>query len=215
VCRIGDFGAFSASDAWLYKVNHKSPLVGAEQYRFHSGDQVLWYFADFATGRNTGDELELRTPARVRPNRPFSVRAVAYDADGNAKAAPGVVISGDAKAVTDATGTATVKASRQGSFRLRGKRGNDIPAAPTATCVNANLDRCPAARGERIFGTSPPDTIVGTAGAADVISGRGGDDRIDVSRGGADSVSCGAGNDYVRASRNDRVARDCERVVHV
>jgi len=213
-CRIGEFGAFTASDAWLYKVNHKSPSVGGDQYPLARGDQVLWYFADFASGANSGDELELRTPARVRPNQPFAVRAVAYDWEGTARPAGGVVIGGDAHAVTGADGLATVKASREGAFRLRARRGDDVPAAPTFTCVNASLDRCPAVRGERIFGTARADVIAGTRGA-DVIRARGGDDRVDVAGGGPDAVACGAGRDRVRASRNDRVASDCERVVRV
>jgi Ca2+-binding RTX toxin-like protein len=212
VCRIGAFGAFSASDAWLYKVNHKAPPVGGDQYPLSRGDQVLWYFASFPSGPNTGDELELRTPARVRPHQPFAVRAVAYDWDGNAKPAAGVQLSGSASAGTDATGAATVTASRPGTFRLRGRRANDIPAAPALTCVNANLARCPAVRGERIFGTSSPDAIPGTRGADTVLAGSG-DDRVFVRSASVDAVSCGAGNDFVRAGPNDQVAPDCERVV--
>ena len=221
VCRIGAFGAFG-SQAWLYKVDHRvildeegqPPKAAPNQYPLERGDEVLWYFADFGSGRNTGDELALRTPARVRPNRPFAVRAVAYDWEGNATPAKDVAISGDATAVTDANGWATVKAPREGRFRLRARRGNDIPAAPTRTCVDANLDRCPAVRGEQIFGTGRGDAIPGTAGADTVIA-RGGDDRVYVGRGGPDAVSCGGGIDSVRASGNDRVARDCERVVRV
>jgi Ca2+-binding RTX toxin-like protein len=214
VCRIGAYGAFTANEAWLYKVNHKAPSAGGDQYRLRRGDRVLWYFANFATGQSTGDELELRTPARVRPNQRFGVRAFAYDWEGNAKPAAGVALSGDATAVTDANGWTAVKATRRGDFGLRGRRGNDIPAAPTHTCVNANLDRCPAVRGERIFGTAGADSITGTPGA-DAISGGGGNDRVDVGRGGPDVVSCGTGFDSVRASGNDRVARNCERVARV
>jgi hypothetical protein len=214
VCRIGAYGAFSANDAWLYKVDHRSPDVGGDQYHLHRGDQVVWYFANFASGENTGDELELRTPARVRPNQPFGVRAIAYDFQGNARPAAGARLEGDASAVTNANGWARVEATRQGSFRLRARRGNDVPSAPALTCVNVTLARCPAVRGERIFGTAGPDPILGTSGA-DVIAAGGGDDRVDVSGGGPDAVSCGAGFDRVRAGRNDRVGRDCERVVRV
>jgi len=214
VCRVGQYGAFTLNDAWLYKINHGFAQVGGDQQGLRRGDEVLWYFANFATGQNTGDELELQTPARVRPNQAFGVRAVAYDGEGSATPAAGVRISGGATAVTNANGWAKVKAPRQGTFRLRAARGNDIPAEWTRTCVSANLARCPSTRGERIFGTAGADSIPGTAGA-DAVSARGGADRIYVGGGGADVVSCGPGSDLVRAGGNDRVARDCERVVRV
>jgi Domain of unknown function (DUF4430) len=209
VCRIGDSGAFSPSEAWLYKVNHVSPDVGGDQYRLRRGDEVLWYFADFATGKNTGDELELRAPARVRPNQPFTVTALAYDFAGNVSPA-GARIGGDVQAVTSASGRTSVTAERAGSITLRAKRGRDVPSAPIRVCVNADLDRCPARRGEVIVGANAADAVGGTLGD-DRVSVRAGADLVDVRGGGRDAVDCGAGADRVRADRIDRVGANCER----
>lgn len=211
VCRIGDRGAFNPNEAWLYKVNHASPSVGGEQYALRRGDQVLWYFADFATGKNTGDELRLATPARVRPGEPFTVKAIAYDYSGTARPAEGATITGGASATTGSDGTATVVASSKGTLTLRTRRGNDVPAAPEKICVNQVLERCPSRRGERIIGRAVADVIVATRGADSVIA-RGGDDRIDVRGGERDTVSCGGGWDRVQAGWRDRVASDCERL---
>jgi hypothetical protein len=209
VCRIGDFGAFSTSQAWLYKVNHVAPSVGGDQRRLARGDRVLWYFADFATGRNTGDELELRAPARVRPNEPFRVRALAYDFGGSVRAAGGAQVGGT---TTGPDGRTTLTATRQGTLSLRVKRGNDIAGAPVRICVNARLDRCPPRRGELIVGTDRPDVIAGTRGADRVLA-RGAADRVDVAGGGPDVVDCGPGTDRVRLGDGDRAASSCEQVV--
>jgi hypothetical protein len=133
VCRIGDAGAFSPSEAWLYKVNHVSHSVGADQYRLRPGDEVLWYFADFTKcpQENACDELVLRAPARVRPNEPFTVTVLAYDFAGNASRAAAAKIGGDLQAHAGANGRATLTAPRQGSITLRAKRGNDVPSAPS------------------------------------------------------------------------------------
>jgi hypothetical protein len=210
VCRIGDAGAFNSSQAWLYRVNHKEAQVGGDQYRLARGDQVLWYFADFATGANTGKELGLRAPARVQPGAPFTVTAFEYDAEGVRSRAAGVTISGGSGAVTGPDGTARVSFGREGTKRLRAARGNDIASAPTAVCVNRSLSRCPEQRTEFIVGTGSPESIVGT-GAPDAVYARAGNDQIDVRNGGADGVVCGPGNDNVLAGSTDRLARDCER----
>jgi hypothetical protein len=46
VDRIGRRAA-RGSSGWVYKVNHASPPVGADQYRLQRGDSVLWYWATF------------------------------------------------------------------------------------------------------------------------------------------------------------------------
>ena len=78
-----------------------------------------------------------------------------------------------------------------GNDRIRGDAGND-----------------------QLAGGSGSDTMSGGSGR-DRLYGGSGRDRIDLTDGARDRVSCGAGRDTVRADRNDRVARDCERVVRV
>jgi len=213
VCRIGDVGAFDANQAWLYKVNHRAAQVGGDQFKLERRDEVLWYFANFANGRNTGDELDLTAPGRARPRAPFTVTAVAYDAEGRARPAAKARISGgDAPAVTGADGKARVRVSREGTATLRATRGTkDIPAPPARVCVNDALAQCPARPLEGIVGTNAADAILGFP-SGDFVRARAGNDRIDVRGGGADFVGCGPGTDTVLGDRSDRVAGDCERV---
>lgn len=220
VCQIGDFKGF-ANRAWLYRVNHASPPVGADQRRVSRGDDVLWYYANFSTGKNTGDELELRgVPVAARPGQSFQVRAFAYDSNGNAGSAANVRVTG-ASARTAANGTTTVTArSTPGTMRVRVRRGSDVASAPLEVCVEQNLNRCPDRRGERFVGTARADEIRGTAGpdvitprgGRDVVKARGGDDFVNVRGGGRDRVNCGAGRDTVRADGEDRIAANCEVV---
>lgn len=221
VCRIGEFAGFG-SRAWLYKVNHESPSVGGDQLRVGRDDDVLWYYANFDSGANTGDELELRrVPVHANPGETFQVRAVSYDANGNASPAAGVQVSGGGLAApTDADGQTTVSAGGPGTRTLRGERGNDVPTAPVEVCVNADRSSCPSRRGEEFIGTGRDDRIKGTrgddriraAGGRDVVTSGRGDDRINVRGGGRDRVNCGRGQDVVRADRNDVVKGNCERV---
>jgi len=213
VCRIGDESAFNSNEAWLYRVNHAAAQVGGDQYELKRRDEVLWHFADFASGQNTGDELDLSAPGRARPGVPFTVTALAYDSEGRPDPAEGVRVSGgSAPALTDSEGKARV--SLGDDAYLRGSRGNDIPTAPTRVCVDNVLSRCPARPLERIVGTGVTDTILGLP-SDDLVEGRGGNDRIDVRGGGVDRVRCGAGTDTVlndaAPGTVDKVSGDCER----
>jgi hypothetical protein len=51
VDQIGRY-AGAASSGWVFKVDDKSPPVGADKVQLADGDHVLWYFADF--GPNGG-----------------------------------------------------------------------------------------------------------------------------------------------------------------
>lgn len=223
VCRIGDFVGFD-NTAWLYKVDHAFASVGGDQLSVGRRADVLWYFANFSTGRNTGDELELvGVPDRVQPGESFEVTAVAYDGSGQRSPAAEVRVSGSnatAPQPTGANGRTTVTATGSGAATLRGRRGNDIASAPVKVCVNQALSKCPKVRGEVFVGTNRADKILATRGA-DTIRARGGrdlirarDDRdfVNVRRGGRDRVNCGRGRDVVRASSRDRVADNCEVV---
>jgi uncharacterized protein DUF4430 len=46
VDQIGRYGG-AASSGWVFKVDDKSPPVGADQVQLADGDRVLWYYADF------------------------------------------------------------------------------------------------------------------------------------------------------------------------
>ena len=222
VCQIGDFKGLDANRSWLYKVNHEFASVGGDQLKVGRGDEVLWYFANFSTGQNTGDELDLRNvPVSVRPGQPFQVRVVGYDASGDPSPAAGARVRGGASSTTDPAGRTTVVArATPGTMRLRAVRGDDIASAPVEVCVANDLSRCPDARGEGFVGTDDADAIRATGGpdsirprgGRDTVAARGGADSVAVRGGGRDRVNCGPGRDRVRADREDRVGDSCEVV---
>ena len=211
VCSIG--GVESDDTAfWLYKVNHAAPEVGADQRKVRAGDEVLWYFSNTATGRNTGDELALTAPARVRPFTTFDVRVTAYDAEGEATPAVNArVVYGQQRVTTDAKGVAEVTSGSGPVLRLRAVRGKDVASAPERVCVAKKLSICATVPTVTLNGTADADRIKGT-GAPEEIKGYGGRDRIDARGGGHDLVRCGRGIDRALIDRTDAVGRDCEFV---
>lgn len=197
VCGISTFvGGDTAY--WLYKVDHKLPEVGAEQFPLKGGEDVLWYYSDTTANLNTGDELALQAPAKAKPDSTVKVRVWVYDATGKRTPAAGATVGGQ---TTDAQGRATVETPAKGTLKLRAERGADIASQRLSVCVTAK-GGCPSRRGKSIIGSAKKDRIVGTKGP-DVIAVRGG---------GKDTVRCGAGKDRVSADRSDRVGRDCEVV---
>jgi hypothetical protein len=208
VCRLAGFvETDSPFTGWLYRVNHRSPAVGAALRKLGAGDEVLWYFANFGNNVNTGDELVVEAPARARPGS-VTVRVFAFEFDGTRKAAADgtVVQGGEAPALTE-NGRATVTLAG-GTARLRAKHHPDIPSAPVEVCVNADLGECAKRRGAEIVGTAGRERIPGTPGP-DVIRARGGGDRVVVAGGGADRVLCGRGRDTAVIDGSD-TARACE-----
>jgi Domain of unknown function (DUF4430)/RTX calcium-binding nonapeptide repeat (4 copies) len=210
VCGIGGDNAAGSTSFWLYKVNHVAPEVGADQFAVKPSDDVLWYFS--AGGHNTGDELELGAPPRVKPGQQFDATVSAYDFAGVKRPMEGATVTGGGvSATTDASGVAHLTLNRRGTRTLRATLDPNIPSAPTTVCVNANLSKCAGARGTRIWGSRRAESIRGTAGRDSVLAGDG-NDTISVRRGSVDRVRCGGGNDTVRAGTGDRVAADCENV---
>jgi hypothetical protein len=210
VCGVGGDNSAGDSSYWLYKVNHVSPDVGGDALKVKPDDDVLWYFVDGS--RNSGDELELTAPARVQPGQQFDAGVYAYTAAGvRSPVAGATVAGGGATATTDATGVAHLTLTRTGNRTLRATLDPNVPSAPTKVCVNADLSKCGAARGTRIWGSRRSESIAGTAGR-DRISAGAGNDLIRVRRGSIDRVRCGQGSDTVRAGRRDRIGADCEHV---
>ena len=210
VCSIGGTEA-SDSSFWLYKVNHVAPEVGADQKKIRAGDEVLWYFSNTATGRNTGDELALSAPVRVKPFTKFDVRVRAYDAAGKATPAAGAqVVYGQQRVSTDAAGRAQVTSGSR-PFTLRAVRGKDVKSAPERVCVAKRLGTCSPVAPVTLNGTADGDRIEGTR-APDLIRGHDGRDVVDARGGGSDVVRCGLGVDRVLIDKNDAAGRDCEIV---
>ncbi|MBM3668306.1 MAG: DUF4430 domain-containing protein, partial [Actinobacteria bacterium] len=215
VCRIGGFSETDTPSftGWLYRVNHVAPPVSAELAPVKKGDEVLWVFADFGSGENTGDELVLEAPVRATPGLvEVSVNAISFD--GRVLPAPdGTVVSGGEAPVSVAGGKAMVTLPA-GVATLRatgpGAAPAEIPSAPTPVCVAASLSDCFLARGSTVVGTNLRDSFKG-GGGPDVVRTRGGRDEVRVRGGGSDLVDCGNGRDVVIVDASDRVRR-CEKV---
>jgi hypothetical protein len=206
VCGVGKYNGGDTA-YWLYKADHKTPEVGADQLPLGKRSEILWYFSDTVANVNTGDELSLVAPADARPGRTVTVTVYSYDAAGMRSPAAGASVAGE---TTDAQGKARIDVAGQGNVRLRATRGADIPSGYSYVCVSKS-GHCAAHRGVPITGSQGPDTIKGTA-AADTIDAGAGDDVISVRRKGTDRVRCGKGHDRVKADRADRIAHDCEVV---
>ena len=67
---------------------------------------------------------------------------------------------------------------------------------------------------DRLEGGTGNDVVTGGPGK-DILSGGLGYDVIHARDGAVDRIACGPGRDSVTADRNDRVARDCEKVVRL
>lgn len=209
---------------WYLKWNGEEAAVSIDQLEVRNGDEVLLYLSPSTFPDPNPAELELNSPARVKPGEAFEVRVVqsacttdqtTFETTCESGPAKGVTVKGGAEAVTTgADGAATVTAKSTGPLRLIGRRGTDIPTKKLEVCVDADLDACPKAFGERFVGASSNDRLTGGKGS-DEISGAKGDDKIDIRSGGADQVDCGSGNDRVivkRADADDEIARNCERI---
>jgi hypothetical protein len=84
VDQVGRYPA-AGTTGWAFKVNGKSPPVGADKVTLGVGDHVLWYYADFASG--TGP----KTLSLVRLGR-NCYRAIATGDDGVGLPAAGAVL---------------------------------------------------------------------------------------------------------------------------
>lgn len=210
VCRIGGFvETDDPFTGWLYRVNHVAPPRSAALRQLGGGDEVLWVFANFGTGRNTGDELVIRAPVRTRPGK-LQVRVIAIKFDGTRRPAPdGTKVRGGTEPVRTDGGVATLQVAGRGTLGLRATHGDDIPSQTVAVCVDPQLARCPRHRGQQIVGSTGPDRIPGTPGP-DRIEARAGADRVNVRGGGPDVVACGTGRDVALIDAADRVGSSCE-----
>jgi hypothetical protein len=213
VCQINA----KAPPGYFYlKANHQSLQVGADQFAIQGGEDLLAYRTpdDFSAD----EELEMTAPVRTAPG------AVLVNVRGyGSTVAPhegAVVNGGDAPAVTDAFGNATVNFSAPGRYQLVATGDyNDIPSRALSVCVADQPEQaCPDERGQDIVGSDDAEGIKGTDGD-DVIKPRGGrdgvkagagNDLIIVNGGGRDRVFCGGGKDTVVRSKNDKVSKSCE-----
>jgi hypothetical protein len=213
ICRIaGSNETDTPFTGWLYRVNHVAPTLSAELVPIKPTDQVLWVFANFGTGANTGDELVLTGPFRAAPGTvQVQVQAVAFD--GAVSPAPdGTMVTGGTSPATTAGGIAAVPVNQSTTLRAvgPGSAPTEIPSNELSLCVLANPQDCPPVPGKRVVGTNLRDSFTG-GGGPDRIRTRGGKDKVRVIGGAADRVDCGKGKDVAIVDPTDRI-KSCEKV---
>jgi len=101
VDQIGRYSA-TGSSGWVFKVNGVSPPVGADAVQLKSGDQVLWYWADFGP---SGGPKTLELKAGPKRN---CYRVIAQDDTGKSTAARGAFLHIGTRSVIARTGSACV-----------------------------------------------------------------------------------------------------------
>jgi hypothetical protein len=192
VCGIGGFETKGLS-FWYAVANHRSASTGADLTPLHAGDEALYYLTS-GNEKDSPPELALSLPARARPGVPVRATVRAYDPGGKATPAEGAEL-GHGAAPTDAGGHTEIAFPSAGRSEVQATLGEDIPSRALSVCVNADVSKCPAHFGRRIFGSDAADRIATTPGH--------------------DVVNCGKGRDVViRSAGDDRIARNCERVIN-
>ena len=96
--QVGRYGA-TASSGWVFKVDDKSPPVGADKVQLADGDHVLWYYADFGP---TGGPPTLWVKATAKGC--YTVHA--FDDNGGSATVSGLVVHiGSKRSIQAATDT--------------------------------------------------------------------------------------------------------------
>jgi hypothetical protein len=101
VDQVGRYGA-AASSGWVFKVDDKSPPVGADQVKLADGDRVLWYYADFGP---TGGPPTLGIKAASKKGC-YTVHA--YDDNGGTATVGGIQVHIGSKRVVNTTADTAV-----------------------------------------------------------------------------------------------------------
>lgn len=141
---------FEGPAFWVFKVNHASAPVAANQQVLKDGDEVLWYF----TSNFSAAELDVTVPrANLRTGRTFTVTVRAWDSEGVASPAAGAVVRyGTVEKTAGADGRVRFTA-RTGPRDIRATRTDaatgaaDIRSATEEVCgLPAGVTTCPRPR---------------------------------------------------------------------
>jgi hypothetical protein len=96
--QVGRYGG-TASSGWVFKVDDKSPPVGADKVTLADGDHVLWYYADFGP---TGGPPTLSLKASAKGC--YTVHA--FDDNGGTATVSGLIVHlGSKRSIKAATDT--------------------------------------------------------------------------------------------------------------
>lgn len=179
---------------WQYKVNHTSPMVGAESTTLAQGDSVLWFYGGYAGAR----DLDIAPSTdRLRAGESFTVTVTSYDETGVPSPAAGATVTyGAAVATADAGGRASFIARGEGVTGVRASRAGDVRSATRGVCAYTGdpaVCNLPAAPDPQAEAPGLSDTVApGSALTAPAfgsrrqrvaaLSGTAGPDRSDVAR---------------------------------
>lgn len=144
----GERHAFPDPDYFTFWLNEKESSVGICGAELQQGDRVLFFVArcdfDSQTFQCTNPPvlpLGIQVPSRAAPGAPFNVKVVEYSPDGTAAPAAGATVAGgDAPAVTDQQGLASVTLSQRGDSGLRATKANRAPTATETVCTTDGAD---------------------------------------------------------------------------
>ncbi len=199
-CGLGSIVTFSATAGQTYR-------IAVDGFDGESGNIQLDVDVDVAPPPPIPPPAPPPPPAPiVRPPPPPPPPPPAPKLPAGCPAADGVIAGGPGDDTRNGTAARDLMLGAAGADRLAGLGGAD--------CLygQAGDDRLSGGPGaDRLFGGPGRDRLSGGPGA-DRFSGGAGADRISARDGRRERISCGSGRDIVTADRNDRVARDCERV---
>jgi hypothetical protein len=100
VDQVGRYGGTNSS-GWVFKVDDKSPPVGADKVQLADGDHVLWYYADFGP---TGGPPTLSVKASAKGC--YTVHA--FDDNGGTATVSGLIVHIGSKRSIKATADTSV-----------------------------------------------------------------------------------------------------------
>jgi Domain of unknown function (DUF4430) len=126
VDQVGRYSAVGQT-GWVFKVNDKSPPVGADQVRLQDGDEVLWYWAQF--GVAGGPRTLLLERAGSQPN---CYRVYSLDDNGTHAPATGAVLHVGGRR------TVRTQGSTQAAVGCVGKHRGLLVRATLAGSVRSN-----------------------------------------------------------------------------
>lgn len=158
----GETHAFPEPDYFTLWINNRvasEGICGAAS-ELQEGDDVLFFvarceFDPITLGCSNPPVLPLglSTPRGVTPGVPFDVTVVEYASNATASpVANAIVAGGDAPAMTNAAGVATVTVSAAGPASLRATKANRAPSASEQVCASSGSD---GACGSVLAGAAP------------------------------------------------------------
>ncbi|MFZ0089345.1 MAG: hypothetical protein WAL63_07565 [Solirubrobacteraceae bacterium] len=124
---LGETHKYSPSGYyWGIWVNNRYASAGVCDLKLHAGEQLL--FAPYP-GKGTTSAIVVSAPRTAKRGSSFRIDTYSYTAKGAEKPLAGASVTG--RAVTNARGVATVKASKAGKLKLTVTRKGYIRAEAT------------------------------------------------------------------------------------